>query len=534
MTFQGGNDGRAELEFPTRWAGETGLEGQIKNLKALSPNTVISDGPSAQDHKMLMFPAHSTVTISYDLVKDWSGLFRHPLQFRAILEPSYFEFNTQNALAHPKLDSTETVNVRFDWQKLPSDWSLATSFGASERCQSFTGFWHKVNDALFAGGDFRVHQVSSDGQNLVIAIRGKWSFTDTEAIQRIEKILSAEKFFWHDNDFSYYLVTMAPYDTTGGSTDGSAFTNAFWIFLSRGQDFSYDIQNTLAHETFHSWNPHKMGPTLPPEGSVQWFSEGFTAYYSDLMLAHAGLLSLPEYVAILNRLIAKYEFSPVKNLSNSEVVKRYHESQAINDLSYVRGPVIALWLDGKIREQSKGSFSLDNVMYDMVQDTSRDPRRPLTTQRVLQTAGKYLSQDDRRRLTKYADLGITIPIPEFPFGRCVRKSVDQVGPFELGFDRDVLRTKSQIANVNPHSEAYKAGVRDGQQVLGVSIYYDDLNKPVHLRVSTPEGIKTIEYLPQGKSVPISQYHLVNETLAATPEFSCAFAGTTSSPHKIEP
>jgi hypothetical protein len=76
------------------------------------------------------------------------------MQFRAVLEPTYFEFTTQNALVHPKLNPTVAVSVHFDWQKLPADWTLETSFGAGDRCQSYTGLWNRVNEALFAGGIF--------------------------------------------------------------------------------------------------------------------------------------------------------------------------------------------------------------------------------------------------------------------------------------------------------------------------------------------------------------------------------------------
>src|SRR5216683_6977514 len=36
------------------------------------------------------------------------------------------------------------VDVHFDWKELPSQWSLAASFGTDDRCQSFRGAWHNV------------------------------------------------------------------------------------------------------------------------------------------------------------------------------------------------------------------------------------------------------------------------------------------------------------------------------------------------------------------------------------------------------
>src|SRR5260370_11157620 len=99
------------------------------------------------------------------------------MQFRAVLEPTYFEFTTQNALVHPKLNSTVAVSVHFDWQKLPADWTLETSFGADDRCQSFTGLWTRVNEALFAGGAFCVRRAPLGALACLLDTPGKVRFT---------------------------------------------------------------------------------------------------------------------------------------------------------------------------------------------------------------------------------------------------------------------------------------------------------------------------------------------------------------------
>ena len=521
VKLQGGRKGTADLELPSDWAGEAHLESEVTNLKALSTDTVILD-TARPNIKKLRFPPNQVAVVSYDLVKEWSGPFEYPKQFRPVLDPEFFEFNTQNALVHPKLGLTDVVSVHFDWTGLPPGWSLATSFGTEDRCQSFTGLWHKVNDALFAAGDFRLQRITVAGQLLVLAIRGQWPFTDDEALDRIQKIVAAERNFWHDNGFPYYLVTLKPFDAQNGSADGSAFTNAFWLYLLQNQDFSYDVQSLLAHESFHTWNPYKMGPIPEPEESIHWFTEGFTVYYSELLLVRAGLLSVPEYVDRLNGRIFDYASSPAKNLSNQEIVARYRTDNSANQLPYVRGAITALWLDAEIRKQSKHRFSLDTVMHRLVLDSSKDPGRLLTTQRVLRTAAKYLNGEAAQTLGRYVEKGETIPVPDFPLSSCVRITVDQTPEFDLGFDRKILLAKRQVSGLNPESEAFKAGLREGQQVLGMSIHWNDVSKPVRLRVRSGDGQQIIEYLPRGKTIPVSQYHLDEETWASTPE-ECAFA-----------
>jgi predicted metalloprotease with PDZ domain len=181
----------------------------------------------------------------------------------------------------------------------------------------------------------------------------------------------------------------------------------------------------------------------------------------------------------------------------------------VNNLAYVRGPILALWLDAKIQADSGSKRSLDTLMLQMTEDAVSSPNIRLTNRRIFQTTAKYLSAQGQKELRNLVESGKDIPIPPFPQGSCVTLSNDSIGKFELGFDREALEKKSIIERVLPESNAYSAGVRDGQQVLGESIHFDDLNKPVHLTVRTSEGVKAIEYLPQGRPVPIPQYHLNN-------------------------
>ena len=518
LEFMGGRAGTVELELPSDWAGQSHLERQVTNLRAISSGTVVLDTPRPSV-KTLRFPPNQSVKISYDLARDWEGVFEHPMQFRAVLEPTYFEFTTQNALVHPKLNPTVAVSVHFDWQKLPADWTLETSFGADDRCQSFTGLWNRVNEALFAGGDFRLRRVTLKNRSLVVAIRGKWSFSDEEAVAQIQKILEAEREFWQDQDFPFYLVTLKPYDVRSGSSDGSAFTNAFWLYLG-GDSFSYDVEYLLAHEGFHAWNPHKMGVMKGLGVSEKWFAEGFTVYYADVLLLRAGLLSLPEYVERVNRRIRDYESSPVKNLTNKKIVTRYEEN-SVDQLPYVRGPMVALWLDAQIREQSGNKLSLDAVMLTLARQGTENPAMELSSERVLRVAGKYLNPTSRKQLSRLVEEGASIPIPDFPKNPCIRLATEELPLFDLGFDGDVLRSKKLVAGVREDSEAFKAGVRDGQEVLGMSISWNDVSKPVRLSIRAASGRLRIEYFPRGKTVTIPQYRMDKEAWTSTPE-RCMF------------
>jgi predicted metalloprotease with PDZ domain len=446
LEFQSRPIETANLVVPSTWGDAKDLEKGITNLKNVHDAGYIR--------------------ISYDLVKDW--VVPPPrADHHAILEPEYFEFNTQNGLVHPKIAATAPVEVHLDWRKLPPGWSLATSFGTGDRLQSFSGTWGEVNNALFAGGDFRIHQAYIAGRPLILAIRSKWQLTDEEVAVRILKMISFERAFWRDYNFPYYLVTVSTFGRDDGGSGGGGFTNAFALFLQRGSSFGYGVQSLLTHEIFHTWNPYRMGVLPDSSIGMSWFTEGFTTYYQDVLLLRAGLLSFPEYVQHTNENLRKYLLSPARNVTNQEVIERHRVDSASDVIPYSRGATTALWLDSTIRKATRGKSSLDTVMFDLVRQ-ARGRKPVLTAERVFRTARKYIDAAALQQLR----------------------------------------------------EAFQAGVRDGQQVTRTNIYWNDVSKPVQLTVRAEGGSKAIEYYPRGPSLGlIPQYHFSAD--ASTSADRCA-------------
>src|SRR5260370_22594002 len=196
----------------------------------------------------------------------------------------------------------------------------------------------------------------------------------------------------------------------------------------------------------------------------KWLAGGFSVYYADVLLLRAGLLSLPEYVERVNRRIREYESSPVKNRTNKEIVNRYAEN-SVDELPYVRGPIVALWLDGQIREQSRNKLSLDAVMLTLARQGTENPAMELSSERVLRVARKYLNRTSRKKLLRLVEEGVSIPIPDFPKNPCIRLASEELPLFDLGFDGDVLRSKKLVAGVRGEREAFKAGGGHGQEGL---------------------------------------------------------------------
>jgi hypothetical protein len=270
LEFSGGPAGNATLELPSEWAGQQHAEKSITELKALSVDTALTD--KSPTEKELRFPPGASLRIAYVLVKDWNGALNSGTRFRADLSPDYFHIVGVTSLVHPQLDDSAIVDVHFDWQKLPREWSLATSFGTDDHCQSFHGRWHEAINSLFVGGDYRIYRTALSGNVLNFAIRGKWSFSDEMWVSQVRKIMEFERTFWHDNDFPYFLVTLTPLSQDRGSTGGTALTNAFMMHLSR-LDPRRTLSRRLRTKRFMAGIPARWvtgrGRTIPFPGSLR-------------------------------------------------------------------------------------------------------------------------------------------------------------------------------------------------------------------------------------------------------------------------
>jgi predicted metalloprotease with PDZ domain len=524
LEFEGGPKGKVNLELPSQWAGQQHAEKSITDLKALTPDTTLTDTISPAE-KELRFPPNTLVRLSYVLVKDWDGPLDSGTRFRADLSPDYFHIIGTTSLVHPHIDSSRVIDVQFDWQKLPSAWSLATSFGTDDRCQSFHGRWHEAMNSLFVGGDYRVYHTKISGNALNFAIRGKWSFTDDEWVSQVRKIIEFERTFWHDNDFPYFLVTVTPLGQDHGSTGGTALTNAFMMHLSRLDPITPIVRGTIAHETFHTWNDHKIGYRPGSDYPISWFFEGFTTYYQDVMLLRAGLISFPEYVAAVNEKLRNYEVNEGTEISLQEFIQRHSADHSVlNQLDYRRGAVLAMWLDATIRRESGSRSSLDNLMFDLVAQNAAYERlhlgqpMALDNKRVFRASSPYIHRDSRKEFRRYVEQGGSIRVPKTALGPCVQSYVEASWKFDLGFDpRSTESADKRVSGVELGSEAFKAGLRDGQKLVGWPFNFGNPSKEVRLTIDADDGKRTLAYYPRGPEISLQQFSLDSARYSSDPE-----------------
>ena len=135
----------------------------------------------------------------------------------------------------------------------------------------------------------------------------------------------------------------------------------------------------VSHEYFHLWNVKRMKPAaftpydLSEESHTEllWVFEGITSYYDDLALVRSGLISVEDYLELLGQVITRVnrglgrKRQSVAESSFDAWTKFYkQDANAGNAIVsyYAKGSLIALALDLKLRSETDGRVSLDDVM----------------------------------------------------------------------------------------------------------------------------------------------------------------------------
>jgi predicted metalloprotease with PDZ domain len=273
-----------------------------------------------------------------------------------------------------------------------SEWRVATSmrrkdalpyaFGTFETDDYAELIDHPVEAGPLSIGEFEVNGIPH-----AIAIRGKTRVDMGRLCHDLQTLCERHmSLLGVPEGFDRYLFLVhAPGSGYGGLEHrwSSSLVCARDSLPARGDDTVGDAYRTFlglaSHEYFHSWNVKRMKPAaftpydLSEESytGLLWVFEGITSYYDDLALVRSGLITEKSYLELLGRTITRVLRGggrlrqSVEESSFDAWTKFYkQDANAPNAIVsyYAKGSLIALALDLKLRFETEGRISLDDVM----------------------------------------------------------------------------------------------------------------------------------------------------------------------------
>jgi len=216
-----------------------------------------------------------------------------------------------------------------------------------------------------------------------VAMYGGGMYHEETLTADFTRIIEEETIIFGENPNKRYVFIIHNFNQGGG---GLEHGNSTVLGVSRAayvtEKTYQDFLGLVSHEYFHLWNVKRLRPEALGSLDYQqenyttslWIAEGFTAYYDNLILCRAGLISAEAYLKLLAADIINIENLPgrkiqtVTEASFDTWIKFYrpNENSPNSTVSYyVKGSLIALCIDLLIIHETNAARSLDDVMKSM-------------------------------------------------------------------------------------------------------------------------------------------------------------------------
>jgi len=307
----------------------------------------------------------------------------------AFLSPTGIFMYVDGLIKEP---ATVKINLIKNWSKI----STGLESVKGKENTFFAPDFDILYDSPFEIGNQEMFEFTAAGVKHEVAMYGGGNYDKAKLAVDMAKIVETETAIFHENPNKRYVFIV--HNTSGGG-GGLEHLNSTVLGARRlgyADEAGYKgFLGLVAHEYFHLWNvkrlrPQALGPFDYDNENYTtdlWISEGFTAYYDNLILRRAGLYSPEKYLEVVNTDINTVEnqpgnkFQPVSEASFDAWIKYYrpNENSRNSTISYYdKGAVIALILDLEILGATKGQKGLDDVMKAMYDEYYKKQKRGFT------------------------------------------------------------------------------------------------------------------------------------------------------------
>ncbi|SFR54492.1 M61 family metallopeptidase [Maribacter stanieri] len=317
-----------------------------------------------------------TIVISYTLFANrGDGTYSQ-------IDESHAHLNIPSTFMYAPILNEREIEVDFKTRD-DLNWKIATQLPhVKDNIYSAQNLYYFM-DSPTELSNHKTREFNVDGQKIKLALHDPGTEEEADTyFEKIKKVVLEEKeVFGALPSFDYGSYTFLACYVPNASGDGMEHRNSTILTSTRtlangGMEGNI---GTVSHEFFHSWNVERIRPkSLEPfnfeEANMSgelWFAEGFTSYYTNLILCRAGLITPEKYVEGLTGTFNYVWISPARQFFNpiemsyqapfvdasTSVDPVNRENTFISYYSY--GSVLGLALDLSLREKD---LNLDDFM----------------------------------------------------------------------------------------------------------------------------------------------------------------------------
>jgi predicted metalloprotease with PDZ domain len=368
----------------------------------------------------------------------------------------------------------------------PANWRVTTPLTGNNNIFIAQNFDELV-DSPFEIGQHQVYEFEVLGKPHQLAIWGEGQIDIKKWLIDITKIVTATAQIFGGLPYDRYLFLL---HLSANGYGGLEHKNCCSLLYPRWQlqkTEQYEkFMQLVAHEFFHLWNVKRIFPQGLEKFNYNqenytpslWFSEGVTSYYDILMPCRAEIYGRSTLLSQMSKEITRFLTTPgrlvqpVTESSFDAWIKLYRPdaNSSNSQMSYyLKGAMVALLLDLKIRAVSNSERSFDDVLVQLWRDYGQVGKG--FTDRELESLIQNIAGIDLQSFYQdYLYSSIELPFNEYlqPFGLQL-KAIDSPIPY-WGAVIKSEQGREIIKAVATDSPAALAGIDPGDELLAIDGY----------------------------------------------------------------
>jgi predicted metalloprotease with PDZ domain len=453
-------------------------------------------------------PADGTLRVRY-------RVYAHELSVRSShLDASHGYVNGASTFLYAAGREREPVRLEIE---APEGWTITTGMGRTERPNVFRAAdYDELVDCPVEMGTHEIVEWEQEGRTHRYAVWGRGNQQVGRLVEDTRKVVAATRELFGGelpyDEYTFFLHVVP------GQYGGLEHRNSTSIVIDRWGFRGMEYERAIvlaAHEFFHVWNGKRIRPeTLGPFDYTRenytrslWVVEGFTTYYTDVLLRRAGVMPPQRFLERTGGAIAHLQTLPgrleqtLEDASFDAWIKYYRQDENTPNVTvsyYHKGAMVAMLLDLRIREVTRNRRSLDDVLrilweryglpdVGFPEDAVEDVVAEVCGDRLdafFETALRSTEELDFDGPLAAAGLELVAPpaMPAMPGGpgQTPASAVPAAGgpagpggapaappPISLGIRTKEEAGRSLVATVVVGSPAYAAGINAGDELVAL-------------------------------------------------------------------
>lgn len=494
-----------KIKLPTDCFGTPDIHRYVTSFKG-EANTVVKMGDS-EIERVVQPSADGTVSLRY--VLSYAPEVMDEYAFAVNTSNNHFHVAGCQWLLHIGDNDNQKHSISVEIVDAPKNWRLYSSIDRNAPQFKVVDSYERLASSVIGGGG-QAHFFKVRQKPVSVFVHGKFDIPSKEIFSAAERIVRLQRRWFADYEQPFYSIIIAP---RGGVISGYAPDNAFICFVKR--DITREELNVLlAHELFHNWLPNKLSIQQDKKYSgvrYEWFSEGFTDYFARKILLEARLLTPEKFAALINKDIYNIADNPHGKESYDELITAIRAGKygpAYKKLSYYRGALIALKWDSQLRREG-GNRDLSDFIRELYRLAAKGGGK-VSEQAFFDLAANY-GIDAKSDLERYIMRGELIPVAQGALGDKFELRETEKPSFDPGFSLEQTFRTRKISGVVEDGAAYRAGLRNGMELLRIqnsnrfgNAWYPD--KPLTVVVKADGRERTFEFFPYGRPLKFMWFY----------------------------